>query len=61
MGGLHYRLNSVPNNLEVFLSAAAEFVHVEVRPREGMFASHIREIKTARALADYTSLQYWLA
>lgn len=32
MGGLNYRLNSIPNNLKVFLSGAAEFVHVEVRP-----------------------------
>ena len=40
---------------------AAEFVHVEVRPREGMLASRIREIKTARALADHKSTQLRLS
>jgi hypothetical protein len=57
MGGLNYQLNSLRNNLKVFFRRAAELVHVEVRPREGMFAGRIGEIETARALADHKSLQ----
>ena len=57
MGGLDHPLNSIPENLKVFLGGAAEFIYVKVRPRKGMFAGRLGEIKTARALADYKSLQ----
>jgi len=56
MGGLDYRLNSIPNNLKIFFSGTTEFVHVEVRPREGMFTGRIGDIKAARALVNYKSL-----